>query len=49
MHINKRIGEREKSKRVKVSVSQIEATKSVRRMPRRKGPKKGAVHCEKPR
>ena len=42
-------GEAELAKSVKFSVSRKEATKSVRWMPRRQGPKKDAVHCEKPR
>ena len=39
----------ELAKSVKFSVSRKEATKSVWWMPRRQGPKKDAVHCEKPR
>ena len=42
-------GAAELAKSVKFSVSRKEATKSVWWMPRRQGPKKDAVHCEKPR
>ena len=53
MHINKRRlrkskEERQEEERQFLRITK-EATKSARRMPRRQGPKKDAVHCEKPR
>ena len=50
-HLNKRIskGKRRKGKASRSPYHAGEGKKSVRRMPRRQGPKKDVVHCEKPR
>jgi hypothetical protein len=54
MYVNKRIGTREeKTKKTEARRSRSpyhgEANKGAWWMPRRQEPKKGAVHCEKPR